>query len=71
MVDFLPDRDTISTSPCALLNELVLGMHSLLTPKSFSEGLDVTGILVLFFWLKSGTERHPRGDTVPFSNKYS
>ena len=63
---FPPDHDTIGLSPCVLLNELVLGMYSLLTTKSFSEGLDVMGILVLFFWLKSGTERHPRGDTVPF-----
>lgn len=43
--------------------ELVLAMYSLWEKNSFSEGADVKGTLFLFFWLKSGTDRQPDGDS--------
>lgn len=42
--------------------ELVLAMYSVWEKNSFSQGADVRGILFLFFWLKSGTEKQPDGD---------
>lgn len=55
---------SLNISPDALFDEagLWFDMYSLLRQNSFSEGLDVNGSLLLFFWLNSGTERQPWGD---------
>lgn len=38
-------------------------MYSVWEKNSFSEGADIKGTLFLFFWLKSGTEKQPGGDS--------
>lgn len=55
----------LNASPDVLRDaaEPALAVNSLWEKNSFSDGADVKGTLILFFWLKIGTGRQPDGDT--------